>query len=50
MDFVIYSCVLGTICFVGTYISIMLFNHAAHNQVRNICTIYEHILYIFLMF
>lgn len=31
--FVIYSCGLGAVMLVFTYISIMLFNYAAHSQV-----------------
>lgn len=32
--FVIYSCGLGAVMLVFTYISIMLFNYAAHSQVK----------------
>lgn len=31
--FAIYSCILGVVMLVGTYVSIMLFNFAAHSQV-----------------
>lgn len=31
--FAIYSCILGAVMLVGTYVSIMLFNFAAHSQV-----------------
>lgn len=36
--FAIYSCILGIVMLIGTYVSIMLFNFAAHSQVsyRNI--------------
>lgn len=33
--FAIYSCILGVVMLAGTYVSIMLFNFAAHSQVRN---------------
>lgn len=32
--YAIYSCILGAIVLIGTYFSIMLFNVAAHSQVR----------------
>lgn len=32
--FAIYSSVLGVVMLIGTYFSIMLFNIAAHSQVR----------------
>lgn len=32
--FAINSCILGVVMLIGTYFSIMLFNVAAHNQVR----------------
>lgn len=32
--FLIYYCIIGVIMFVFTYISIVLFNYAAHSQVR----------------
>lgn len=31
--FAIYSCILGVVMLAGTYVSIMLFNFAAHSQV-----------------
>lgn len=31
--FAIYSCILGVVMLIGTYVSIMLFNFAAHSQV-----------------
>lgn len=31
--FLIYYCIIGVIMFVFTYISVLLFNNAAHNQV-----------------
>lgn len=31
--FAIYSCTLGVVMLIGTYLSIMLFNFAAHSQV-----------------
>ncbi len=31
--FAIYSCILGAVMLAGTYVSIMLFNFAAHSQV-----------------
>lgn len=34
--FVLYTCLLGIVMFVATYLSIMLFNHAAHNQIFRI--------------
>lgn len=33
-EFGIYSTILGVIMFIATYFSIMLFNYAAHSQVR----------------
>lgn len=33
MWFAIYSCILGVVMLIGTYVSIMLFNFAAHSQV-----------------
>lgn len=32
--FAIHSCILGVVMLLGTYISIILFNIAAHSQVR----------------
>lgn len=32
--FAIYSCILGVVMLIGTYVSIMLFNFAAHSQVK----------------
>lgn len=33
--FAIYSCILGAVMMTGTYVSIMLFNFAAHSQVSH---------------
>lgn len=33
-EFAIYSSILGVIMFIATYFSIMLFNYAAHSQVK----------------
>lgn len=38
MWFAIYSCILGVVMLIGTYVSIMLFNFAAHSQVYKIVT------------
>lgn len=34
--FVLYTCLLGAVMLVGTYLSVMLFNYAAHNQIFRI--------------
>lgn len=36
MWFLIYYCIIGVVMFVFTYMSIVLFNYAAHNQVRSL--------------
>lgn len=41
--FVIYSCSLGLVMMIATYFSIMLFNYAAHSQVRQeLCEVLEY--------